>query len=916
MKKLLPGDWDHRIFKYGLNPIDPSEFEGRLYKSSEIESRGVPSIFAHSYSFTKALSTTIPDPKALEQFSLLIRALFLGIINVKLIDVKGLDNFGGVLQSFEPDIRHYYVLKWKDKAIGGIYPDCFVFPGAKFLIVSSYKGADDRHPEPDYKKITKDNLEQEIEKTTKLYGPDLVKSLFASWVDGINNLKVNGLNVFNTSNLPLWLKMLNHVKTEDWHTDLKAPPDSLEKFTSNFVDVKFVQLRHRGNSVEIPLRKISKMIFCEKIIQFDDGKIPDIPVKGEYLNLVDIPNTSYERDDNKIRYSIQLKNWPAPIHWSPLEIIKGDKASILLWPNFKDDYWHVNYVLFFASEVFIGKNPNLKLMNSNCEPIGDALSPAEGCRTDDSVEYIEILTENNSMGIFKDEREEIVARPGHMAISLDFGTSHTCIGVKDENGKYQLFQFKDMTYDVLDMGYFYSDASYAQELKKGGFWFPPASFKDELSIIPTELVFASQKRLKEGTVSLERPIKNFSIPHPRIERGKLHQCILANFKWPWKVPKEEFDRIEVIKSYLRILLHMALAVIRKDDLCNNVSILPTYPLAFGRQMYDEYKKILTDLFEKIQTETGTNLNLAVVNTEGLQELVGESYAAKAFWQPVEGTAELVVDIGGGTTDIALIVNENEFVDSFQYGANRYLEKLARQFASHPSGISDERERAIALQKEIRGNGILGLLKIYPGKQKDSAQQIIDRFFQGLLEYLRRLLTGTKAQRVHLYPVGNGWRLIEGFEPPNDKISDYVKNWFKGSGIEIDITLSKDFDDYKGLVCKGAMNIADDGWYVHPDLRTPVNTIVGGKIRVKGREIDENDTVPTSPLGRPPLKFDTSLFIESLPFTPSNRSNITEICEKLNSFCIRETYSCPGGTKGMKKSVYVIFLENIYPEYYL
>jgi len=912
---LLPGNWNHIAPKVGLNKIIPSDFEGRLYNSANIKSAGVPSILAHPYVFTKALTMAPPNPQAMQQFTSLVKALFLGIVDVNPIDLAIGNRLTKLLQSFEPRMNHFYILKWKNMTVGGIYPDCLAFPGAKFVVSSEYEAQSSPvgpHPEPDYSGITFQNLEKEIEKRISLYSPDLVKALFARWIQEIIAI----LALPSGDGMPVWLQRLLDVSNTEWNTTLVAPNGSLDDFTSVS---NTVQLRHNRGITSIPLRKITQNIFCERIVQFANGDIPDIPVKSQHLRLIDIAATTYMREGGNVRYSIQLKGWPGPIQWSPIQAIDGDQGSILLWPNFKADGWNVNYVFFAPSTIFSGLRPKLRLMNADFTLIKE-LSEREGCRTNVPVEYVEVLLQGEPAGVFVDNRKRIGRGQTNITISLDFGTTHTSIGVKDDNtGEYQLFNFEDMTHDILGMDYFYSDDIEITRVRRGSFWFPPASFDDALTALPSELVFKTKELLLAGDHVLNEPLKNFRLPHPKIEQDRLHEIIVANFKW--NAP-EPFTREQLTKSYLKIVLHMGLAVLRRNYLCTNVSIVPTYPLAFGRKRFKEYREILVGpngdggIFAEIFEETGINLSLAIVNTNtGLQELVAESYAAKAFWSPAPGTAELVVDIGGETTDIALWVNGNEFVDSFQYGANRYLQYLARHFRTYPPGVTDLNERMIALQKKMRESGIGGVLNIYPPAQKVTAQQAIDRFFQGLFEYLYRLLSASGAKKVHLYPAGNGWRLIEGYVPPSDNIPNYVNNWFDGKGISFSVSLPKD-SDYKGLVCKGARRIADGGWYIHPDLTTPVKTILGGDIQVSGVTKKWNDMAPTGPLGTPPLGFDVTPFIKSLPFSSSVNIDIATISGLLANHCQNATYLCPGGMLGLNKSIFAVFLEKIYPEYYL
>ncbi len=908
---LLPGNWGGiPAAPNDFNSITQNRFEGRLYNSAQIKSSGVPSIFAHPYGFTKAMKQS--DQMALKRFSLLTRGLFLGIIEAESIPLTDASRLTQVIKSFEPGMTNFIILKWNNKEIGGGYPDCFLYPGAKFIAASEYEDQNPpigTHPESGYKGITLQKLEKEIDRKTKLYSPDLVKALFSKWVDEIQGIV--GTNLPAGTPNPAWLDSLLDIKN-NFKAPFAPPPTALNQFT--FTSGTFsAQVRCAGNLIAIPMRRFEKNIFCEEIVEFSNHQIPDLPVKKEYLSMVNIAATSKERGaNNEITYSVHLNNWPAPISWTPLKKADGGKASILLWPSFKAKGWNVNYAFFAPSPTSAGLSINLIKNNFN---VAEQLGQNEGCQIDFPVEFIEIDRNGTPLGIFRDSRPQIGDGGQGITISLDFGTSHTTIGI-EEDGNYKLLDFDDLTHDILGTDYYQTDPA-MDILRRNCFWLPTTSFNRNLATLPSELLFADANLKPEGDPALKAPIKNFTIPHSQFERDNAHRMIISDFKWE---SPPNFTQALLIKTYIKMILHMALAAIRRNTLSTNISVVPTYPLAFGKERYDKYRKSLEGpIFNDLQQETGMTLNLAIVNTAmAFRELVAESQAAKVSWAPAPGTAELVVDIGGGTTDIALWVNGNEMMDSIRYGGNVYLNYLAEKFPQYPGGIDNLNERVIALQKKMRESGIQGLLGIYPDAIKNAAQQVIDRFFQGIFEYLYRLLSAYSVTKVQFYPVGNGWRLIEGFIPPNNRIESFIKSYFDSKEIGLTVSLPRG-GDYKGVVSKGALEVASLGSYNPPDLTIPVKTINGADITVAGQKIGCNDKIPSGPLGTRPLAFDTSRFISSLPgnFRITNtNADITAVASTLNKYCERAIYMCPGGQYGINKSIFGIFLEKIYPEYYL
>ena len=165
---------------------------------------------------------------------------------------------------------------------------------------------------------------------------------------------------------------------------------------------------------------------------------------------------------------------------------------------------------------------------------------------------------------------------------------------------------------------------------------------------------------------------------------------------------------------------------------------------------------------------------------------------------------MVVDIGGGTTDIAMQVTDGEYVESVAFGGDVYLNYLAENFTNiRREGLDDKKldtnERMIIMQRLLRNvGGIRLILDTFSPTQKKEAQAAINRFFVGIFVYLERLLARHDIRKVDFFPVGNGWRLIEGYSPPHDSIPEYVRDLFKRWDVTANVILPRD-NDFKGAV---------------------------------------------------------------------------------------------------------------------
>lgn len=895
------GDPWHELDKQpGINPEHRNNFSDRLYKLSTIEASGVPSLFNHPFVVYTKLNSG--DGDTFNKFSTLIKGIFLGVISLRNVAAQ-LGQLESVARKFKSNLNDFIVLEWKNQPIGGIYPDCFVFPGAKFE-------ADEFSDE-----IRWNSLTDEVQKKENQLGSDIVRALFTKWINEIASI----LNLPEGINGPLWFQMLSQVSNQ-WISPVQPSPAALNEFTTV---ISNVQLTFNNKLVTIPIRSVTKNIFCEKIIRFASGKMPDLPVKSEYLNLVDEVNRVGDT------YQVTLKGWKGTIAWTPQEIVDGDRASILLWPNFKAADWNVNYILFYPSDIFRGHNPSLSLINfdgqnTSCiAEVKEEAGVAAGCATNQEIAHIEVSCDEESVGIFLDKRPRIDAGVGRRRISIDFGTVYTSLAVWDgENNN--TFILQDMTVDALDMNYYDQN-----EFKGFPAWLP--TFIGPITSLPSELIFLSLDVILPANLS--RHIQCFTIPYFKCE--KLIRTAITRFKWQ-EPPILEGFRGNLVKAYLKMVMHMALANLRRLHNTQNVTIVPTYPLAFDNQRYTDYMIWLNQLINDLITETGMGIQLEATTVNGLQVLVGESYAAKALYAPPPPTAEFVVDIGGGTTDIALLIGNNILaVDSFRYGGNLFLEYLATRIFPNPTKpdfifINDFTYdsigvKTIALQRAIRVAGsIRELFNQFNDSQRSRAEEALYRFFDGLFEYLRLLLSANNLQNnIFLYLIGNGWRLIEGFSAvPN--IASFVEQWFDKKGIKLIANLPEGLG-WKEVLAIGANKIVEQNAYDPPKdfLDKPIKTISGGKVRMiwnsGNRDFTPTDPIPTDGLGftlRDNPTFDTTAFVASLPFRPLLDTPLNVIAARLNAECMVGMWGIAGGGVSLARSVFAKFLEKIYPEFYL
>lgn len=923
--------WREQGKNEGINPEEKNNFIDRLYKLDSVEASGIPSLFNHPFVIYTKLN--IGDSNTFKNFSTLVRGIFLGVIKLK--GVKGnLRSLENVAKKVKANFNDFIVLEWKGQPIGGIYPDCLVFPGAKF---EDGEYGDD---------VKWDGLSKEVEKIEKQIGSDIVKALFKRWGEEIEKRWEEGvrkiLELPKEKDLPegiikpLWLNQI-YLVSNQWTTTLQPPNNALNEFTELITNVNVFAYNY-GNidkNVEIPIRKVKKSIFCEKIIRFKNGKMPDLPIESERLNLID----TYERVGDT--YNITLKEWIGTISWSPQETIDGDSASLLLWPNFNRKKWKINYAFFYPSELLRGLKPSIKLINFEGVNLSilkeikeEASGEKAGGRTESPITHVEIFCEGKPVGIFLDNRTKFYGEPIiTYKISLDFGTCNSVLAIRMGNENIP-FQFEDESIDILGMNYYLKATEGEIEAYKRSFWFP-TYFPGFITSLPSDLLFTTDILRYQGTKSVNEPFRNFTIPHPQFERIGAEKMIISEFKWEDDIAFKGADRKTLVKTYLKMIMHMALATLSRKN-ASAINVVASYPLAFDSPRYTSYKGCLEELFKDLFEETGFVITFENV-AKDLKELVGESYAGKASSEVSPPAVAFVIDIGGGTTDIALAKGDNLLaVDSIRYGGNIYIKFLAlKKLEKEGKKIDLESIRiaTIYIQKIVRQYGITYLFDMYEENVREIVENALRSFYQGLFEYLYRFIGAFNKEKnaIRFFPVGNGWKFIEGLKY-NNKIGPYIENWFKNREKGIDITVNTDFEfGPKEAVAIGALKIAN---YSHPKLEWPVvapgipNIKITWSVEKKVYEkvLTNQDNIPTSGLGKECQKgksyyFETYQFIKSLEelgIRPTRDIGVAQISDRLNAECntpdmMYEVHTGQG--LSIVRTIFGRFLEKVYSEYF-
>ena len=996
----------------GLQIIEPDEFINRLYKIENINSSSVPDILAHPYVFNSKLKRK--DISSLEQFSIIIKGIFLGIIKPEIIKWDELGCLGDIMQHCYPEMEYFVALKWNGKLIGGIYPESLVFPGIEMLDDLIEINKENQRQEKEFGSDTLGYFRRWVESVAEGKGSSIwaqrlwdMTNQGGTWdathinmelIEPLGNKSIELIEVKVSGNnenvvIPLVSYMghiieCNQTKTPVRLSDIniklslgngreivcdgqimnavcnncpkKGHGPTIEEagffersngvyviwkgfeqgtlpkgctrieYFSNHAILTFGKLK-----IQINGKVVSKDdICCRNVIKFNDRKIPDLPIKSEYLDCI-------EMDVDKIEsgpvYNIRLKGERIlKRNYDNENIIDGERAIILLFPSFYCQRWDVNYVFFRSMSAKL-KNKTLvipfKVEDNEVINLSETkgLTHLNGMKTNQTITHFEIKVNNEQMGIYIVRRKILPpARSGSVKLSLDFGTSNTILAYEsgEVEDPYKVLELKDMTIDILK-----HDKVNKGEIRNNTWWLPTYTPHEEemLSSIPSELIFRDHSDV--FVENLDKSISKYTIPNPYYQREGAFNNVTLNFKWRSSPPfTTEDDSRRVKSAYLKIVMHLALAVIR-DMGYNNINFTATYPLAFGYDKYESYKTLLLkDTIPSVAKDTNMSIDFMANADGGRIELISESHSGKArFSSP---GYQIVVDIGGGTTDIALSKDNSTLaVDSIRYGGNIFVRLLANNNliagAVPTDQCSDNRDIEILLNKEIRSKGFRkGVMDRFDDTDRQRKEIIIQKlkfYYNGILEYIKILIEKHEINtNITLYPVGNAWRFMDAI-PDCGGITNYIPEHFEKYNIKISVN-PEAYHMGKKAVAVGALQLNK---FEHPNLLKPVKTVAGcDEIEIGNDYIGKYEEIPyclnlDDCNSTEPPTVSTVKFIKKYNRKPKKGKEIVTICEVFNNeiaenalFFEQESHFHQTPKWWLRKSLFGIFLEKIIPEFYL
>jgi hypothetical protein len=340
------------------------------------------------------------------------------------------------------------------------------------------------------------------------------------------------------------------------------------------------------------------------------------------------------------------------------------------------------------------------------------------------------------------------------------------------------------------------------------------------------------------------------------------KLIHGDIKWP-QAGDGEYNLSQSLRQvYLEQVLVSALARLKRQGYGSTDYLFITQPDAFAldnNNFANSYPQKIADLIGQLTQYTGFKF------TKSQPIVVSETDAARQTVRLSESQSFVVIDMGGGTTDIAIQLNCHEgkqklqFTSSIKWAGNALLSAVlggseGSEIRKHleknhlPAGQKDE-DLAIhdqlllaLLKKQIRSNA--PMMREMQGNV-EKVTQVVRRFFEALYEYvfikIKLLLQqagfdlSALGDELNIVLQGNGFRLNDYFyhdtcslprlDDNNHLMPEVWQAVFANDDHrnQVQLKLSYQKSSKQDMIARGAMNSAGDlnqeGLYKEPQSAT-------------------------------------------------------------------------------------------------
>ena len=688
---------------------------------------------------------------------------------------------------------------------------------------------------------------------------------------------------------------------------------------------------------------------CDRLTFFRDGDReirPSLPVRGEFFDLVEVAGKGARMvPPGNYGVPLRIRGWQKEVKlsYAPDEIHR-EEALVLVWPDFRLQGWESYFYLVDAEEPMRRAGLGVSLLRKGETPEVRREDRGKVAEAFDAVEMVFLgdgTQEPEHAGIFCPDWRSLDRGNTPVTLALDFGTSATVLWYQVGEDHRRPLMFEDLTQTVIP------HEELSQEVLAESRWLPtynPGGTAqagtagreeskpngDDASpswFLPSEIVVSNGHGSGLGWT----PIRDFRLLHPRATRPQGEVLYNIKSEPPQETNDGRFRFSELVSNYLEMVLLLSLASVLKElPRTGYFKLRFAFPRAFSDEKLGRYVEAFGEALERVRESTGLRCNDHCF----LDEAQAAAHAIQA-----RGDAALVLDMGGGTTDICIFewkkgVLEPVLLDSLQYGGSDFLNLLVTHKHLFPNPALEGEDPRLWLIREVRLHGFGSVVRRYYTAEQTAKQQtakLLTRFFDPVVFFVRRLFDSLAEQgrpelakgSLSVYLMGNGWSLADAISAVDSgqgrNYSQVLERLLMNRGFQASVLTKPDgvegWTGPKAAVAYGALKAPENVL-----LRTAEAAGGDGGIRsILGfdLEIDDGSNNRTKADWHAPVPLalagSTCAPLLSGITLPEEWSFVDfsqpEVIRRLEEICSRDVEKV--GNHRLKRSVLARFVENVY-----
>lgn len=392
---------------------------------------------------------------------------------------------------------------------------------------------------------------------------------------------------------------------------------------------------------------------------------------------------------------------------------------------------------------------------------------------------------------------------GTLSLGVDFGTSNTCIAYAYQGSEPQSLPIASDQRNGGSAGYIVQSGREPEVHEAVDTWVPRLGFGPKGDLLASELLVNRPVRTEvpdPAAIKAWKPVERFSIPTAGVHIAYPERdYIISEFKWSEQVQPVQFQGDKVVEALQEVYLDFAaffalghiLSRLGGVAAPGSVLIRYSYPLVFSTGQRSSLASVWKNVAQRL-SEDAIGMHVEANDSDALDE--SNAAAQNGLGEFGETPARLFVDIGGGTTDLALLWRPKGrgeapqvcYLTSFRYAGRTYIDALSgtgeKTVSCLVGGCSVE-----ALRRLIRESSLIRNVINSPNVIKVERRTLVERraalFYLYLVEYLARLIVAPLLSGeapvddggerpdpwvVEVVPMGNGWGFAGILDPHGEE----------------------------------------------------------------------------------------------------------------------------------------------------